>query len=306
MTKLIYASDYKGVELRKKLVQKSLEAGQEAQDIGIDEGSPLDYVDISKRLADELLLQKDALGIMVCGSGQGVAIALNRFSHIRAGMCRTKEDALNIREKLNANVITLGATQNTVDESFAMVQSFQETSFKEQKHLNCVQKLETKQTQHSFSGVNLIVRALIIHENHILLTTTTQSNKDFDQNLFFLPGGHVEHNEPVLEAIKRELYEEMRVTVKEAYLKGSLECSWNRKGSIYHEINFVFLVKVEGLDLNNPPKAQDHAFHKFVWVPLDEIQNKTILPEALKPLIEKSFEKEENESFYSQMMGSES
>ena len=63
MTKLIYASDYKGVELRKKLVQKSLEVGQEVQDIGIDEGSPLDYVDISKSLAEELRLQKMLLGL---------------------------------------------------------------------------------------------------------------------------------------------------------------------------------------------------------------------------------------------------
>lgn len=115
--------------------------------------------------------------------------------------------------------------------------------------------LSSNQTVHYQNGVNLIVRAIIEYQDHILLTTTTKDNKNFDQGLFFLPGGHVEHNEPTLLALKQEIYEEMGLEFKNEQFVGALECSWNRKGSIYHEIYIIYKVQIDNLNIDFPPTA---------------------------------------------------
>lgn len=304
--KVIFASDYRGVALREILVDKFQKLGSyNVIDIGIPSGSLLDYIDISKQLAEELRTNPQAIGVISCGSGQGVAIALNRYTHIRACVCRTLEDALRVREKLNANVICLGSKHNTPEESFLIVETFCNTSFKGGEHEPCVKKLDVNTTQHSKDGVNLIVRAIIIHENHILLTTATESNRDFAQNLYFLPGGHVDYNESSLEALHREIWEEMNLNIESSKYKGILECSWNRKGSIYHEINLVYKVKIKALDLKNPPISVDHSFQRFVWHPITALNNITILPQFLKPIIQNAINEETEQHIYYQMLDRE-
>lgn len=302
---LILASDYRGVSLRKKLAEIKQSEGIQVKDIGIEDGSPLDYVDISKKLAEELSLHPNALGVIVCGSGQGVAIALNRYSHIRACMCRTVDDAENVKEKLNANVVCIGSKQSTVEESLAILNAFIGFPFIHGKHDVCINKLSAKSTTHSDNGANLIARAIITHKDHILLTAITKSNTDYANDLYFLPGGHVDHNEAVLDALKREIKEEMGVSLTHAEYAGVLECSWDKKGKVYHEINFVYKIQLHDLDLLNPPKAIDSVFHEFVWVPLSKINTIKILPETLKPLIVQAIESHEDQNFYSQMLTNE-
>lgn len=299
-SKIIYASDYRGIDLKDRLVRKGYEAGLEIQDIGIFKGSPVDDIDISKQLAEELRYQPDATGVITCGGGQGVAIVLNRFTHIRACLCHTVSDAVQVREKLNANVLCLNSKQTSFEESSAIVEAFFSTPFTGGKHSTCVQKLSASPSHHVSQGVNLIVRAMIIHDDHILLTTATASNRDFAPNLYFLPGGHVDYNEPCLQALKRELVEEMAITIEQAEFKGVLECSWNRRDQIYHELNAVYLVHLSGLDLKEPPPSIE-CCQTFVWVPVVNLPQITLLPETLKPLIRDVLTSSENPKFYSEM-----
>jgi ribose 5-phosphate isomerase B len=252
--------------------------------LGIEDGSRLDYVDISKKLAERLRNTED-LGVIICGSGQGVAIALNRFTHIRAAMCRNVEDAVKVRENLNANILCLGSKNTSLDESFLMVEAFSNQNFKGEKHSFCVEKLSVNQTIHADNGINLIARAIIIQDGHVLLTTATKENKNFSSDLFFMPGGHVEYNEPAIDALKREIWEEMHLVVKKTEFAGLLECNWNKKGKMYHELNLVFNVEIDGLDIKKAPEAQDHNFHQFVWKHLSQIHNISLLPNGLKKII---------------------
>lgn len=301
--KIIYAADYRGVELKNKLVQQHNLTDVEFEDIGIESGSVLDYVDISKKLAEKLRNSPDCLGVIICGSGQGVAIALNRFSHMRAVMCRTVEDALQTREKLNANVVCLGSRYTSEDEARKIIESFINGSFKTERHGACVQKLATNQTGHINEGVNLIVRAIIMHKGHVLLSTATKENSDFPQNLFFLPGGHVEYNESAIDALKREIMEEMNLEISnDIKFIDALECSWNRKSAIYHELDLVYRVEIDDLDLSNPPVSMDHKFHTFVWKSIDQLKELTILPEALKSIIEHSLDSNNKPKVLSQMI----
>lgn len=299
--KLVYASDYRGIELRKELISHHNLSDFEAEDLGINDGSPLDYIDISRMLADRLRNTED-LGVMICGSGQGVAIALNRFTHIRAVVARFIEDSTQTRQKLNANVVCIGSKNSSLEESQDIIKKFVTEEFTGEKHLLCVQKLGLSQTKHVDTGINVIVRAIIVHENHILLTTATADNPNFPQGIFFLPGGHVEYNEPALQSLKREIWEEMNLEIETSEFAGILECSWDRKGSIYHELNIVYYIHIKGLNLANPPIAMDHKFHKFVWKRLDQIDNIVILPESLKTIIKNQVKQNSKIDLLSQMI----
>lgn len=301
--KLIFACDYNGIELKNSLLgyAKSLEI--EIKDVGIESGSSLDYIDVTKLLVNELQNDDEALGVIICGSGQGVAISANRSNKIRAAMCRTEEDAISIRSKLNANVLCLGSKISTLDEAKSCLKAFLETPFKSEKHGACVSKLTPHITSHRYDGVNMIARAIITHKDHILLTTVTESNKDFASDLYFLPGGHVEYKESAIDALKRELKEEIDVTVSSLEFAGALECTWDRKGKVYHELDLIYKVELPNLDLENPPKAVDHAFHQFVWKPLSEIKNYKISPQQLTPLIIEAIKTGRTSSlFFSEMM----
>jgi ribose 5-phosphate isomerase B len=282
--KIIFASDYRGIELRERLVHSAIKKGLFSQDIGIPMGSTVDYIDISKHLAEEIRLNPEAIGVMVCGSGQGIAIVLNRFTHIRACVCCTVEDALQVREKLNANVLCLGSKHTSFFESLAILEQFAQTPFTWGKHTTCVQKLKVNPTQYGEQKINIIVRAIIIHDNHILLTTATDNNPYFSSNLYFLPGGHVDHNESCLAALQREIFEETTLTIESAEFSGVLECSWDRHGSIYHEINVIYHATIKSLDVMKPPVSTE-SYQRFIWVPLNNLSKITILPTKITQVI---------------------
>lgn len=135
-------------------------------------------------------------------------------------------------------------------------------------------------------NINPIVRIVIEKEGYVLLTTPTNLNKRFDKNSHFLPGGHVEYLESSLEALERELIEELLEPsgIEITGFLGILECTWDNKMSGYHELNIVYRGTIENLDVNNPPKSkEDHI--QFKWVKLDEIKNVNILPGTFGRLI---------------------
>ena len=147
--RIILACDYRGVELRDILLTKSKELGLDIEDIGIPAGSTLDYVDITKSLVEKLRNDPDACGVLVCGSGQGVAIYANRYNHIRATMCRTPEDAESVRSKLNANVMCLGNKYTSPEQSLECLLTFLDTPFKAERHGRCASKLDMSTIENS-------------------------------------------------------------------------------------------------------------------------------------------------------------
>jgi RpiB/LacA/LacB family sugar-phosphate isomerase len=300
--KIIFASDYRGVDLKKQLFEYAKTLNREIKDIGIDHGSTIDYIDITKELVTQIS-NEDAFGVIVCGSGQGVAMVANRYVSMRAAVCRNKLDAENVRSKLDANILCLGSKQTTLAEAIECLNTFINTKFKAEKHEKCVSKLSIKPSDHAYNGINMIVRAIIIHEKHVLLSTVTSSNSHFAPNLFFLPGGHVDYNESAIEALRREIKEEMNIeALNEIDFVNALECSWNRKGNIYHELNLVYRVNIANLDLSNPPISTESSL-RFLWCPLDKLKDYKILPEKLILVIQAEADpKQRKELFLSSMI----
>ncbi len=154
---------------------------------------------------------------------------------------------------------------------------------------------------HADKGINLIVRGVITHKNHILLSTTTDYNKEFAKGLYFLPGGHVDYNESAIDALKRELLEEMYLPTQKIKFIGALECSWDKKGNIYHELNLLYHVQFSNLSLNIPPKSSE-PFIQFIWYPIQNLSSCNILPEQLKPMLQEFVKNNDATLFYSQMI----
>jgi ribose 5-phosphate isomerase B len=105
-----------------------------------------DYTDKAIILAEYIKKNEIALGIALCGSGQGICMALNRFYFIRAGLGYDKLSAQLMKEHNNANVICLPAREITADQATEYINIFQKTSFShQQRHKRRVEKLNNVQ-----------------------------------------------------------------------------------------------------------------------------------------------------------------
>jgi ribose 5-phosphate isomerase B len=150
--KLFIASDHAGVELKKYILEnldsKTLETWS-TQDLGPNSADRVDYPDYAKTLCRELLATcqteteaRQSFGILICGSGQGMAMTANRVPGIRAALAWNSESAKLSREHNDANVICLGARLIDRDLAVSLVQIFLSTPFEGGRHSGRVAKID--------------------------------------------------------------------------------------------------------------------------------------------------------------------
>lgn len=143
---LLIASDHAGFELKTHL---RVAFPQYAwKDLGPSSADSVDYPDFAKKLGEELLKNKGLsekdqapFGVLICGSGQGMAIRANRFSHVRAALCWNEEIAKLARQHNDANVLCLPG--RFVDPKLAerILFAFLNTPFEGGRHQRRVDKL---------------------------------------------------------------------------------------------------------------------------------------------------------------------
>jgi ribose 5-phosphate isomerase B len=134
MKKIIIGSDHAAFEA-KEILKKSLEGqGFELDDVGTHSLDSCHYPDYAIALAKKLKQNPTARGILLCGSGIGVSIVANRFSFIRAALCRTAIDAKLSRQHNDANVLCLGARINSETEIMKITLAWLETKFEGSRH----------------------------------------------------------------------------------------------------------------------------------------------------------------------------
>lgn len=132
-------SDHAGVELKNLLIQSHPEC--------IDL-SPLntiadDYPDFARTLALKLESEPDSLGVAICGSGQGICIAINKFNNIRAGLITQVEQVNNLKQHNNANVMCLSNQFTNRNELNEIFDSFISISFSnETRHIRRINKIK--------------------------------------------------------------------------------------------------------------------------------------------------------------------
>ena len=143
LEKIFIANDHAGFKLKNFLLNKN--QNYKWEDLGVFSEEISDYPEQAEKLCQSLLsseLRENSVGVLVCGSGQGMAIRANRFPGIRAALAWNKDSARLAREHNNANILCLGARLLSFEEADSVLKTFVKTSFKEGRHLERVKKLD--------------------------------------------------------------------------------------------------------------------------------------------------------------------
>ena len=110
-------------------------------DLGPFDNKSVDYPDYAKKLANRIRAKKSDVGILVCGSGTGMAISANKIKNIRAAVCYNLKSTRLSRQHNDANIITLGARLINKKLSLKLVEAFLMTKFEGGRHLKRVRKI---------------------------------------------------------------------------------------------------------------------------------------------------------------------
>lgn len=151
MTKIGIASDHAGYEMKEFLVGYLDAMGYEVLDFGTDSPESVDYPDFAHPLAEAVEQGEVAFGVGLCGSGEGMAITLNKHQGIRAGLCWDPEIASLIRRHNDANIIVFPARFITNDEAVQMLDAFFAAEFEGGRHAKRVAKIPVPAAQSSQS-----------------------------------------------------------------------------------------------------------------------------------------------------------
>ena len=140
-TKICIASDHAGYGLKEKIKDYLVNKSISVIDIGPFSDISVDYPDYAKKVSKRILSQKSDVGILVCGSGTGMAITANKFKGIRAAQCYSKSSVILSREHNNSNIICLGSRLLKYKEAFKYVIYFLNTKFKSGRHQKRINKI---------------------------------------------------------------------------------------------------------------------------------------------------------------------
>ena len=139
--RLVIGGDHAGFELKAQLLPYLLEKGYEVDDKGAYSTESVDYPDFAHPVAQAVESGKADLGILICGSANGVAMAANKHEKIRAAIAWKNEIAELARTHNDANIICLPARYISVDEAKEMVDTFLNTPFEGGRHQRRVDKI---------------------------------------------------------------------------------------------------------------------------------------------------------------------
>jgi ribose 5-phosphate isomerase B len=140
--RIALGADHAGVDLKNQ-IKASLEArGLECRDFGTATTDPVDYPDVAVPVARAVAQGDCQRGILVCGSGIGMAMAANKIAGIRAASVSDEASAALCRTHNDANVLTLGARLMTPELARRLVATFLDTSFAGGRHEARIAKLQ--------------------------------------------------------------------------------------------------------------------------------------------------------------------
>ncbi len=141
LKKIFLSSDHGGYRLKELIKDLLIKNNHIIKDLGCFSLNAVDYPDYAKLLADKLENDSGAQGILFCGTGIGISMAANRYSHIRAALCTTVEMASKSRKHNNANVLALGGRILTDKLATDIVYEFLNTDFEAGRHRLRVNKI---------------------------------------------------------------------------------------------------------------------------------------------------------------------
>lgn len=141
---LYIASDHAGFQLKEELDDYLETLGQKIEDLGPYEMNPQDdYPDFALALAKKVASGEDGIGILICGTGQGMCMAANKVGGIRAAFAVDEFTARSAKEHVDANILCLGARITDPETAKKIVKIWLETPFSgEDRHNRRLKKIE--------------------------------------------------------------------------------------------------------------------------------------------------------------------
>ena len=135
------ASDHAGFDLKEIIKNHLIDKDVSIYDIGPYNDQSVDYPDYAKKLANKVSKNKTNFGILVCGSGTGMAMAANKVKNIRAAVCYNVKNTKLSRLHNNAHIITVGSRLTNKNLAFKLVNIFLKTKFEGGRHLRRIKKI---------------------------------------------------------------------------------------------------------------------------------------------------------------------
>lgn len=142
MTSIAIASDHAGYQLKGILIAHLQKRGYDIKDFGTDSDVSVDYPDYirpaAKSIADGII----DVGIVLGGSGNGEAMAANRFRGVRCALCWNEQSARLAKEHNDANMISIGARMVSTHEAIKIVDAWLHAEFEYGRHVRRIEKLD--------------------------------------------------------------------------------------------------------------------------------------------------------------------
>ena len=139
--KICIASDHAGYKLKENIKDFLIKKNVSIFDLGPMNENSVDYPDYAKKVANRVKANKSDIGILVCGSGTGMAISANKLKDIRAAVCYNNQSTRLSRLHNNANIISLGSRLTKKNTAIKLVSIFLNTKFEGGRHLRRVKKI---------------------------------------------------------------------------------------------------------------------------------------------------------------------
>jgi len=134
-------SDHAGYEMKEALINWISEQGIPVIDFGPESTESVDYPDYAHAVTASILDEESVIGILICGTGNGICMTANKWRDIRAALCWNSEIASLARQHNNANVLCLPARFISIEEAIGIVEVFLDTEFEGGRHEKRVDKI---------------------------------------------------------------------------------------------------------------------------------------------------------------------
>jgi ribose 5-phosphate isomerase B len=146
--RIAIGADHGGFPLNERVIAELRAAGHELIDFGTHDSAPVDYPDYAKQVGEAVQNGTAEIGILICGSGVGAAVAANKLRGIRAALCGDTYSAHQSREHDDCNVLCLGARVVGVELALDIVRAFVAARFTgEERHVRRLAKITALEEQ---------------------------------------------------------------------------------------------------------------------------------------------------------------
>ena len=138
---IVLGSDHGGLDLKTEVAKFLAECGQETKDLGTGQRDSVDYPDFAAQVALAVARGEADGGVLICGTGIGMAITANKFPGVRAALVTDEYMAQMAKEHNNANVLVLGGRVLSADKARRLVQVWLDSTYEGGRHQRRLDKI---------------------------------------------------------------------------------------------------------------------------------------------------------------------